>query len=179
MHYPETRLALMRIWRSGGGFDLDIISEVLDAAHEAHGCAGLVITSKVVRSEVAKEGTVAQHMVDGGEDRCGDRDGAPAAAWPQTNVNVAPDNTSGPQLPVPSVQDFGISLQGQMLPGAELGLRSSLDVPSDYGGFRHEQLRSHRRWADNNGRRQHAAIRRADSTASASATKPIWNRQGN
>ena len=112
MHYPETRLALMRIWRSGGGFDLDIISEVLDAAHEAHGCAGLVITSKVVRSEVAKEGTVAQHMVDGGEDRCGDRDGAPAAAWPQTNVNVAPDNTSGPQLPVPSVQDFGISLQG-------------------------------------------------------------------
>ena len=49
----------MRIWRSGGGFDLDIISEVLDAAHEAHGCAGLVITSKVVRSEVAKEGTVA------------------------------------------------------------------------------------------------------------------------
>ena len=66
----------MRIWRSGGGFDLDIISEVLDAAHEAHGCAGLVITSKVVRSEVAKEGTVAQHMVDGGEDRCGDRDGS-------------------------------------------------------------------------------------------------------
>lgn len=105
--------------------------------------------------------------------------GAPAAAWPQTNVNVAPDNTSGPQLPVPSVQDFGISLQGQMLLGAELGLRSSLDVPSDYGGFRHEQLRSHRRWADNNGRRQHAAIRRAGSTASASATKPTWNRQGN
>ena len=66
----------MRIWRSGGGFDLDIISEVLDAAHEAHGCAGLVITSKVVRSEVAQEGTVAQHMVDGGEDRCGDRDGS-------------------------------------------------------------------------------------------------------
>jgi hypothetical protein len=29
------------------------------------------------------------------------------AAWPQTNVNVAPDNASGPQLPVPSVQDFG------------------------------------------------------------------------
>jgi peptidoglycan/xylan/chitin deacetylase (PgdA/CDA1 family) len=105
--------------------------------------------------------------------------GAPAAAWPQTNVNVAPDNASGPQLPVPSVQDFGISLQGQMLLGAELGLRSSLDVPSDYGGFRHEQLRSHRRWADNNGRRQHAAIRRAGSTASASATKPTWNRQGN
>ena len=93
--------------------------------------------------------------------------------------NVAPDNTSGPQLPVPSVQDFGISLQGQMLLGAELGLRSSLDVPSDYGGFRHEQLRSHRRWADNNGRRQHAAIRRAGSTASASAAKPTWNRQGN
>ena len=42
----------------------------------AHGCAGLVITSKVVRSEVAKEGTVAQHVVDGGEDRCGDRDGS-------------------------------------------------------------------------------------------------------
>jgi hypothetical protein len=59
-------------------------------------------------------------------------------------------------------------LQGQMLLGAELGLRSSLDVPSDYGGFRHEQLRSHRRWA-----------RRAGSTASASATKPTWNRQGN
>src|SRR6476659_2455310 len=69
--YPETRQALMRIWRSGGGFDLDIISEILDATHEAHGCAGLVITSKVVRSEVAKEGTVAQHMLDGGEDRCG------------------------------------------------------------------------------------------------------------
>jgi hypothetical protein len=85
--------------------------------------------------------------------------GAPAAAWPQTNVNVAPDNTSGPQLPVPSVQDFGISLQGQMLLGVALGLRSSLDVPSDYGGFRHEQLRSHRRRADTNGRRHHAAIR--------------------
>ena len=27
-------------------------------------------------SEVAKEGTVAQHVVDGGEDRCGDRDGS-------------------------------------------------------------------------------------------------------
>jgi hypothetical protein len=105
--------------------------------------------------------------------------GAPAAVWPQTNVNVAPDNTSGPQLPVPSVQGFGISLQGQMLLGAELGLRSSLDAPSDYGGFRHEQLRSHRRWADTNGRRQHAAIRRAGSTASASAAKPTWNRQGN
>jgi hypothetical protein len=42
----------------------------------------------------------------------------------------------------------------------------------------HEQLRSHRRCADTNGRRQHAAIRRAGSTASASATKPTWNRQG-
>jgi hypothetical protein len=43
--------------------------------------------------------------------------GARAAAWPQTNVNVAtPDNTSGPQLPVPSVQDFGISLQGANAP---------------------------------------------------------------
>ena len=80
-------------------------------------------------------------------------------------------------LPVPSVQDFGISLQGQMLLGAEPGLRSSLDVPSDYGGFRHEQLRSHRRWADTNGRRQHTAIRRAGSTASASATKSTWNRR--
>jgi hypothetical protein len=26
-------------FRSGGGFDFDIISEVLDAAHEAHGAA--------------------------------------------------------------------------------------------------------------------------------------------
>ncbi|HZY59555.1 MAG TPA: hypothetical protein VFE56_07325, partial [Candidatus Binataceae bacterium] len=94
--------------------------------------------------------------------------GAPAAAWPQT---IAPDNTSGPQLPVPSVQDFGISLQGQMLLGAELGL--------DYGGFRHEQLRSHRRWAGTNGRRQHAAIRRAGSTATASATRSTRNHQGN
>jgi hypothetical protein len=51
----------------------------------------------------------------------------PAAAWPQTNINVAPDNTSDPQLPVPSVQDFGIRLQGPMLLGAELGVRSNLD----------------------------------------------------
>jgi peptidoglycan/xylan/chitin deacetylase (PgdA/CDA1 family) len=105
--------------------------------------------------------------------------GVSAAAWPQTNVNVVPDNTSGPQLPVPSVQDFGISLQGPILLGTELGVRSNLDVPSDYGGFRHEQLRSHRRSAETNGRRQHAAIRRAGRTASASAAKPTWNRQGN
>ena len=32
---------------------------------------------------------------------------------------------------------------------------------------------------DNNGRREHTAIRRAGGTASASATKPTWNRQGN
>ena len=48
--------------------------------------------------------------------------GALATAWPQTDVNVAPNNPSGPQLPVPSVQDFGISLQGQLLLGAELGM---------------------------------------------------------
>ena len=48
--------------------------------------------------------------------------GAQAAAWPQTDVNVAPDNTSGPQLPMPSVQNFGISFQGQLLLGAELGM---------------------------------------------------------
>ena len=69
---------------------------------------------------------------------------------------------------------------GKKTPGVDWGSWSVVvDVPSDYGGFRHEQLRSHRRWADNNGRRQHAAIRRAGSTASASATKPTWNRQGN
>ena len=48
--------------------------------------------------------------------------GARTAVWPQTDVNVAPNNPSGPQLPVPSVQDFGISLQGQLLLGAELGM---------------------------------------------------------
>ena len=48
--------------------------------------------------------------------------GGRTAAWPQTDVNVAPDNTSGPQLPMPSVQNFGISFQGQLLLGAELGM---------------------------------------------------------
>jgi peptidoglycan/xylan/chitin deacetylase (PgdA/CDA1 family) len=86
--------------------------------------------------------------------------GALAAAWPQTNVNVAPDNASGSQLPVPSVQDFGISLQGQLLLGAGLGLQSNLDVPSDHSGLRHGPLRSRHRSAATNGRRQYAALPR-------------------
>jgi peptidoglycan/xylan/chitin deacetylase (PgdA/CDA1 family) len=89
------------------------------------------------------------------------------AAWPQTNVSVAPDKTSDPELPVPSVQDFGIGFQGQTLLSAALGLRSNLDFPSDHGGDRHEQMRSHRRSADAIGRRQRSAIRRTASTASA------------
>ena len=41
MVYPETRRALIRI--SGSGFDFDIVFEVLDAAHQAHGGASLVV----------------------------------------------------------------------------------------------------------------------------------------
>ncbi len=63
--YPETRLARMRIWGSGGGFDFDIIPEVLDAAHEAHGGAGLVVAREVLWPEVVVEGAVVQHMGDG------------------------------------------------------------------------------------------------------------------
>ncbi len=43
MVYPETRRALMRIWGSDCGFDFDIVSEVLDAAHQARGGAGLFV----------------------------------------------------------------------------------------------------------------------------------------
>ena len=41
----------MRIWGSSGGFDFDIVSEVLDAAHQAHGGAGLVVAGEVLWSE--------------------------------------------------------------------------------------------------------------------------------
>ncbi len=50
----------MRIWGSGSGFDFDIVSEVLDAAHQAHGGAGLVVAGEVLWSEVVVEG--AQHI---------------------------------------------------------------------------------------------------------------------
>ena len=48
--------------------------------------------------------------------------GSAAPSWPQSNAGLALDNISGPELPVPSVQDIGVSLQGQIL-GAELGAK--------------------------------------------------------
>jgi len=114
--------------------------------------------------------------------------GAVSPAWPQPNVNLAPDGvvlpapdaaafnvaaslqhdsgladadaviTEWPKLsemtppssdadfPAPGLPDIGVSMRGQKLVGAELGLRRSLDVPVTIGHLRvhHVHLRGRR-----------------------------------
>jgi peptidoglycan-N-acetylglucosamine deacetylase len=67
------------------------------------------------------------------------------AQWP--NPSEPAVLSSGPQLPAPSVQDVGVSLQGQKLVGGEVGLQPRLDVPApiEHGRHRHERLHAHRR----------------------------------
>jgi peptidoglycan-N-acetylglucosamine deacetylase len=77
-----------------------------------------------------------------------------APSWPQSNASLALDNITGPELPVPSVQDIGVSLQGQIL-GAEPGAKSNLhrhkqllayhrisSLPRQYSGHQSEKDRS-------------------------------------
>jgi peptidoglycan-N-acetylglucosamine deacetylase len=73
-------------------------------------------------------------------------DGAAAPAWPQSNFTLKPDDLSRPELPVPSVQDIGMSLKGQMLVGAESRLRP-FRISTHHGGLRRERPRGHRRTA--------------------------------
>jgi hypothetical protein len=75
-------------------------------------------------------------------------DTAGGAPWPSPSEPTL--SSSGPELPAPSLQDIGVSLQGQKLVGDERGLRPSLDVPASIehgglGGLRHDRLRAHRR----------------------------------
>ena len=55
--------------------------------------------------------------------------------WPQLSEVTAPDTAE--DFPAPGLADIGVSLHGQELVGAELGLRPALDVPK--GG--HERVR--------------------------------------
>src|SRR3954464_1867020 len=60
--------------RACGAPDYDDVTEAADAVCELASGAGRIAASEVVRAKVLVAGAVAEHVINGGQDRGGDRD---------------------------------------------------------------------------------------------------------